>query len=89
MVWNDSAMASAIGRISSGRVSGMSATHSTRSESAMVHASSSEMPQSLGALAASERRVPPQSGQTSSLRNFSTRLMPLSSFTLARAFSTV
>ena len=59
------------------------------SESVIVHASSSEMPRSFGARAAADRRVPPQSGHTSSFRNFSTRFMPFSSLTLARAFSTV
>ena len=42
-----------------------------------------------GARAAADRRVPRQSGQTSSFRNFSTRFMPFSSLTFARAFSTV
>ena len=47
------------------------------------------MPRSLGPRAASDRREPPQSGHTSSFRNFSTRFMPFSSFTLDKAFSTV
>ena len=82
-------MLSAMGRISSGREEGILRTHSARSESVIRHASSREMPRSFGARAASDRREPPQSGQTSSFRNFSTRFMPFSSFTLARAFSTV
>ena len=55
----------------------------------MAPTSDRETPRSLGARAASESRVPPQSGQTSWRRNFSTRFMPFSSFTLERAFSTV
>ena len=47
------------------------------------------MPRSFGARAASESRVPPQAEHASSRRNFSTRFMPFSSFTLERAFSTV
>ena len=39
--------------------------------------------------ARAERRVPWQSGQVSSVRNFATRAMPLSSLTLESAFSTV
>ena len=34
-------------------------------------------------------RVPPQSGQVVSVRNFATRFIPVSSFTFASAFSTV
>jgi len=86
---NASQMLSAIGRISSGRLSGTPRTQSTRSESVIAQASSSEMPRSFGARAAEERRVPWHSGQVSSLRNFSTRFMPFSSLTLASAFSTV
>ena len=58
-------------------------------ERGMVHARARLIPLSRGALAASESRVPPQSGQRSSFRNFSTRFMPFSSLTLLRAFSTV
>ena len=47
------------------------------------------MPRSLGALAAADSRVPPQSEQTPCFKNFSTRFIPFSSFTLDRAFSTV
>ena len=79
----------AIGRISSGRLSGTPATQPTSSASVIRHASSSERPRSFGARAASHRRLPPQSGQTSCLRNFSTRFMPFSSLTLESAFSTV
>ena len=86
---NASQMLSAIGRISSGRLFGTPRTQSTRSESVIVQASSSEMPRSFGARAAADRRVPRQSGQTSSFRNFSTRFIPFSSLTFARAFSTV
>ena len=82
-------MLSAIGRMASGRLSGTPRAHSTSSESVMAQASSSEIPRSFGARAASDRRVPRQSGQMSSFRNFSTRFMPFSSLTLARAFSTV
>ena len=46
-------------------------------------------PISFGALASSESLVPWQSGQTSSFRNFSTRFMPFSSFTLFSALRTV
>ena len=55
---NASQMLAAIGRISSGRLSGTPCTHATSSESVMVQASSSEMPRSFGALAAADRRVP-------------------------------
>ena len=82
-------MLSAIGRISSGREPGTPATHSFNRVRVILQASSSEIPRTFGALAASERRVPPQSGQTSSRRNFSTRFIPFSSLTLERAFSTV
>ena len=82
-------MLSAIGLISSGREKGTPSTHFTRAERGMAQASSREIPRRCGALAAADRRVPPQSGQTSSFRNFSTRFIPFSSFTFARAFSTV
>ena len=82
-------MLSAIGRIGTGSVSGTLPTQRVSAESVILHASSSPIPQSRGARAASERRVPPQSGQTSCFKNFSTRFMPFSSFTLASAFSTV
>ena len=82
-------MLSAMGRISSGRLPGTPCTQFISSESVMAQALSREIPRSLGARAAAERRVPPQSGQTLSFRNFSTRFMPFSSFTLERAFSTV
>ena len=82
-------MLSAMGRISSGSEDGTPSTHFSRDDSVILQASSSPIPRSLGALAASERRVPPQSGQMSSRRNFSTRFMPFSSLTFASAFSTV
>ena len=88
-VWKDWQMLSAMGRISSGREPGTAFTHCTSWERDMAQAWSREMPRSLGARAASLRRVPWQSGQVPSIRNFSTRFMPFSSFTLARAFSTV
>ena len=89
MAVNASQMLCAMGRITSGRLSGTPRTHSVSSLSGMVQAASSGMPRSSGARAAPERRVPPQSGQTSSFKNRSTRFMPFSSLTLARAFSTV
>ena len=79
----------AMGLISSGREAGTPLTHSTISVSVILQASARDIPLSLGALAASESLVPPQSGQTSSFRNFSTLFMPFSSLTLANAFSTV
>ena len=82
-------MLSAMGRISSGREAGTSATQLTSSVRVIRQASSRPMPRSWGARAASDRRVPPQSGQRSSFKNFSTRFMPFSSLTLDRAFSTV
>ena len=88
-VWKEAQMLCAMGRISSGREEGTSSTHLVRSERGILQASSREMPCSFGALAASESREPPQSGQMSSRRNFSTRFMPFSSLTLERAFSTV
>ena len=87
---NDSQMLSAMGRISGGQAV-RHAVHPAAelASAASVQASSSEMPRSRGARAAPDRRVPRQSGQISSFRNFSTRFMPFSSLTLARAFSTV
>ena len=79
----------AIGRISSGSDAGTSPTHATDSFSVISQALSRDIPMILGALAVSESRVPPQSGQISSFRNFSTRFMPCSSFTLFRALRTV
>ena len=88
-VRKESQMLSAMGRISSGREPGTPSTQSARSDRVILQASSRPMPRSLGARASSESRVPPQSGQMSSRRNFSTRFMPFSSLTLERAFSTV
>ena len=79
----------AMGRISSGTEAGTPSTHPTSSDRGMVHASSRLMPRSRGARAASDSLVPPQWGQTPCFKNFSTRFMPFSSFTLDRAFSTV
>ena len=79
----------AMGRISSGSEAGTDLTHSIDSFRVISQAWSRDIPISRGALAASESLVPRHSGQTSSLRNFSTRFMPFSSFTLASAFSTV
>ena len=58
-------------------------------KNALSKASSREIPRSFGALAFSESRVPPQSGQGSIFKNFSTRFMLFSSLTLLRAFFTV
>ena len=82
-------MRSAMGRMGSGSDAGTPFTHSMSSERVILQASARLMPRSKGARAASERRVPPHSGQTSSLRNFSTRFIPASSFTLERAFWTL
>ncbi|CDE52065.1 unknown [Sutterella sp. CAG:351] len=82
-------MLSAMGRISSGNDAGTPFTQGMSSVSVIRHAASSVIPRSFGARAASERRLPPQSGHASNFRNFSTRFIPLSSFTLASAFSTV
>ena len=82
-------MRAAIGRISAGRLSGIPLTHSFNRERGIRQASSSVSPRTIGARAASDRRLPPQSGQGSSRRNFSTRFIPFSSLTLDRAFSTV
>ena len=82
-------MLSAMGRISSGREAGTSCTHRASWERVIRQAASRPMPRSFGARAAGLKRVPPQSGHRSSFRNFSTRFMPFSSFTLERAFSTV
>ena len=79
----------AMGRISSGSDAGTRFTHDTDSFRVIRQASSREMPIRRGALAFSDSLVPPHSGHTSSLRNFSTRFMPFSSFTLFRALSTV
>ncbi|CCX56653.1 unknown [Bacteroides sp. CAG:1060] len=82
-------MLSAIGLISSGSEPGTPLTHSTISVRVIVQASARVMPLSLGALAASESLVPPQSGHLSSFRNLSTLFIPFSSLTFASAFSTV
>ena len=82
-------MLSAMGRISSGREAGTPSTNAVNCVKVILQASSREIPRSFGARAASESLLPPQSGQTSCFRNFSTRFMPFSSFTFARAFSTV
>ena len=79
----------AMGRISAGREAGTPPTQSSSSPRVIRQASSSPMPRSRGARAAAESRVPPQSGQGSSFRNFSTRFIPFSSLTLCRAFRTV
>ena len=84
-------MLSAIGRISSGSGVGNAAapilsTVRKRHFAGLVQA---KCRAASATRAAADRRVPPQSGQTSSLRNFSTRFIPFSSFTLASAFSTV
>ena len=84
-----SAMLRAMGSIGAGREAGTPFTHSIRSDRGRVHTWARDRPRSRGSRAASQRRVPPQSGHTSSFTNFSTRFMPASSFTLARAFSTV
>ena len=79
----------AIGRSSAGSAAGTPRTHAIESSSVIADASASESPRRRGARAFSERREPPQSGQTPSARNLATRFMPFSSFTFFRAFSTV
>ena len=64
-------------------------TFGVGSFSVILQASASPIPQSFGARAASDSLLPPHAGQTSSFNNLSTRFMPFSSFTFARAFSTV
>ena len=86
---NDCAMLSAIGRISSGSVSGTAFTHGISSASVMADALPRSMPASVVSRTFADRRVPPQSGQGTWVRNFSTRFMPFSSLTRASAFSTV
>ena len=85
----ESQMLRAMGPISSGRAAGTWPTHSTSSSRVIRQTWSRLRPRSLGALAAEESRVPPQSGQMSCFKNFSTRFMPFSSLTLLKAFSTV
>ena len=82
-------MLRAMGRSSGGSVAGTAATQTAASARVMAAASARPIPATRGALAASERRVPPQSGQGPSVRKRLTRLRPFSSFALARAFSTV
>ena len=82
-------MLRAMGCIAAGREAGTPATQTVSASSVIRQASSRLIPRSLGARACAESRVPPQSGHTSSRRNFSTRFMPFSSLTFARAFSTV
>ena len=78
----------AMGRMSSGNDAGTPWTQVHSSSRVILQASAREIPRSRGALAASESRVPPHAGQTSSLRNRSTRFIPFSSLTFERAFST-
>ena len=66
----------AMGRMSAGSDAGTPSTQATRSESVIAVASSSPMPRRRGARDACDRRVPWQSGQVPSVRNFSTRFMP-------------
>ena len=82
-------MLTAIGRMGSGSESGTFLTQGMSSDSVIAAASSSPMPCTLGARAASESLLPRQSGQVPSARKRSMRFMPFSSFTLDRAFSTV
>ena len=86
---NDSQIDSAIGRISCGKDSGTPFTHSITSDKVILQTSSSDNSLNFGALALFDNLVPLHSGQMSSFKNFSTRFMPFSSFTFARAFSTV
>ena len=86
---NDSQMLSAIWAISLGSVSGTPFTHSDSSDSVIWQALSKEIPLTSGSRAFSDSLVPLQQGQTPVLRNLSTRFIPFSSFTLARAFLTV
>ena len=82
-------MLTAMGRISSGRDAGTPFTHAISSDSGSVQTWSSVTPRRRRERARADRRVPQHSGQTSSFRNFSTRFMPFSSFTLFKAFRTV
>ncbi len=86
---NASQMLSAMGRMTGGREAGTPSTHVRSWPRVIWHASAREMPRRRGARAASDSLVPPQSGQMSWRRNLSTRFIPFSSLTLARAFSTV
>ena len=79
----------AISRSSSGTSSGTRGTQAASSSSVIAAASARFMPSIWGARAAAERRVPPQSGHTSSRRNRDTRARPFSSLALESAFSTV
>ena len=72
-----------------GMAVGTASTQGISSSRVMAVTSARFLPQSRLDRACSLRRVPPQSGQSDCFRNRSTRFMPLSSFTLARAFSTV
>ena len=85
---NDSQMLCAMGRISFGSDAGTPCTQGISSESVIAVARSRPIPRSLGARAASESLVPWQSGQTPSLRYFSSLFIPFSSLTLAREFLT-
>ena len=82
-------MARAMGRISSGMSAGTAGTQAASSSRVMRVASPRFMPSTTGPRARAESRVPSQSGQTSSLRNFARRARPFSSFTFDSAFSTV
>ena len=82
-------MLSAIGTISAGRELGTLSTHVISWDKVISQALSRVIPCNFGALARSFKREPWQSGHASSFKNFSTRFIPFSSFTLERAFSTV
>ena len=82
-------MLSAIGRISPGISAGTSAAHFTSESRVIAVACARSIPRRSVERAFSLSREPPQSGQRSCFRNFSTRFIPWSSFTFASAFSTV
>ena len=84
-----SAIFCAISRISAGIAAGTAATHAVKSTNVFWQTSAKFRPHTRGARAAALKREPPQSGQVSRFKNFSTRFMPCSSFTLANAFFTV
>ena len=82
-------MASAMGRTSSGSVGATPGSQAASSSRVLSVAWPRFSPQMRMESASGHRRVPPHSGQASSLRNLATRLRPFSSLTLESAFSTV
>ena len=83
-------MAAAMARTSpAGTFSGTVGAHAASSSKVSAVASARLIPSIIGARAAADSRVPPQSGHSPSFKNRATRTRPFSSFTFDSAFFTV